>query len=233
MSEAVGGDQRVIYARAGFTGSYRLGTRPAVVVVDLILGFTDPTSRLASDVTGVVRATRRLLDAARTTGAPVFFACLAFEPGLGDAGVWLQKVPSLRSLTIGSRWVDIDPRLDRGADEPVLHKRGASAFAGTPLCSLLAARRVDTVIVAGVTTSGCVRATAVDSMQNGYPTLVPRQCVGDRAEAPHAANLFDIHAKYADVVELPDVISYLQTRALPEAAVRVDPEAALELEGSA
>ena len=105
--------------------------------------------------------------------------------------------------------MEIDPRLDRREDEPVVLKKGASGFFGTNLASILVSQGVDTVILCGATTSGCVRATAIDLLQYGWPTLVPRECVGDRAQAPHDANLFDIQAKYADVVPVEDALAYL------------------------
>jgi nicotinamidase-related amidase len=105
--------------------------------------------------------------------------------------------------------VEIDARLERREDETVVVKKGASAFFGTNLSAILVSQGVDTVVLCGATTSGCVRATAVDLLQNGFPTLVPRECVGDRARAPHDANLFDIQAKYADVVTLEDAIGYV------------------------
>ena len=112
---------------------------------------------------------------------------------------------------IGGPWVEIDPRLGRREDEPLIVKKGPSAFFGTNLASILVSQRVDTVILCGATTSGCVRATAVDLLQYGWPTIVPRECVADRAQAPHEANLFDIQAKYADVVPVEDALAYLES----------------------
>jgi nicotinamidase-related amidase len=139
----------------------------------------------------------------------VIFTTIAYEPHLRDGGAWLEKAPGLAVLQIGSELVDIDPRLPVGPADPVVVKKGASAFFGTNLTGILAAQRVDTVIICGATTSGCVRASAVDSVQSGYPTLVVRDCVGDRAQGPHDANLFDIQAKYADVIGLEEALGYL------------------------
>ena len=160
-------------------------------------------------MTAEVEATRRLLDAAREKGLPVVFTTIGFEPSGKDGGLWLVKAPALVDLELGGRWVDIDPRLERRDDEPVVLKKGASGFFGTNLASILVSQGVDTVILCGATTSGCVRATAIDLLQYGWPTLVPRECVGDRAQAPHDANLFDIQAKYADVVALEDALAYV------------------------
>jgi maleamate amidohydrolase len=158
-----------------------------------------------------VEATRRLLDAGRAKGLTVIFTTIGYEPSLKDGGLWLQKVPSLGDLQIGGRWVEIDPRLEPREDETILLKKGASAFFGTNLPAILVSQGVDSVILCGATTSGCIRATAIDLLQYGYPTLVPRECVADRAQAPHEANLFDINAKYADVVPLDGVLEYVAT----------------------
>ena len=200
-----------VYARAGLGESVTLGSRPAVLVVDFSCGFTDPACPLGSDLTAEVDATRRLLDAARAKGIPVIFTSIGFEPSLKDGGLWLQKVPTLGELQLGGRWVEIDPRLDRRDDEPIVLKKGASGFFGTNLASILVSQGVDTVILCGATTSGCVRATAIDLLQYGWPTLVPRECVGDRAQAPHDANLFDIQAKYADVVPVEEALVYVES----------------------
>ena len=211
---------REVYAKAGLGESVTLGSRPAVLVVDFSCGFTDPDCELGSDLTAQVGATRRLLDVARDRGLPVIFTTIGFEPNLKDGGLWLQKVPSLAALELGSRWVDIDPRLEPRENETIVLKKGASAFFGTNLAAILVSQRVDSVILCGATTSGCIRATAVDLLQYGWPTLVPRECVGDRAQAPHDANLFDIQAKYADVVSVEDAIAYLE-RVADEVAATV------------
>ncbi|HXV58762.1 MAG TPA: isochorismatase family protein [Gaiellaceae bacterium] len=202
---------RQVYERARLGGSVTLGERPAVLVVDFSCGFTDPECALGSDLTAEVEATRRVLDVARERGLPVVFTTIGFESNGKDGALWLQKVPTLGDLELGGRWVDIDPRLGRREDETVVVKKGASGFFGTNLGAILVSQRVDTVVLCGATTSGCIRATAIDLLQNGFPTLVPRECVGDRAEAPHEANLFDIQAKYADVVSVEEALAYLES----------------------
>jgi maleamate amidohydrolase len=203
-------EARRIYAEARLGESVTMGSRPAVLVVDFSCGFTDPECALGSDLSAEVDATKRLLDAARQKGLPVIFTTIGFEPSLKDGGLWLQKVPSLGDLQLGGQWVDIDPRLERRPEETVIVKKGASGFFGTNLASVLIAQGIDSVILCGATTSGCVRATAIDLLQYGFPTLVPRECVGDRAQAPHEANLFDIQAKYADVVPLEEALAYVE-----------------------
>jgi maleamate amidohydrolase len=208
MSDA---EAREVYAKAGLGESVTMGQRPAVLVVDFSCGFTDPESTLGADLTGQVEATKRLLDVARAKGLPVVFTTIGYEASLKDGGLWLQKAPSLGELQVGGRWVEIDPRLEPREDETIVLKKGASGFFGTNLASILISQGVDSVILCGATTSGCIRATAIDLLQYGYPTLVPRECVGDRAQAPHDANLFDINAKYADVVSVEDALAYLET----------------------
>jgi nicotinamidase-related amidase len=199
-----------IYAAARLGHSVTLGRAPAVLVVDYSCGFTDPAATLGSEMTAEIEQTKRVLDTAREAGFPVIFTTIAFDGSHGDGGLWMQKIPSLAELEVGGRWAEIDPRLERSPTETVVVKKGASAFFGTNLASILVSRGIDTVILCGATTSGCIRATAIDLLQYGWPTLVPRECVGDRAQAPHEANLFDIQAKYADVVAVDDAIAYLR-----------------------
>jgi len=208
MSDA---EAREVYARAGLGESVTLGSRPAVLVVDFSCGFTDPECSLGSDLSAEVEATKRLLDAARARGLPVVFTTIGFEANLKDGGLWLQKAPRLGDLQVGGRWVEIDPRLEPREDETIVLKKGASGFFGTNLASILISQQVDSVVLCGATTSGCIRATAIDLLQYGYPTIVPRECVGDRAQAPHEANLFDINAKYADVVSVGEALEYLES----------------------
>jgi maleamate amidohydrolase len=204
-------EAREVYAKARLGQNVTMGTRPAVLVVDFSCGFTDPECTLGADMTEQVEATKRLLDAARAKGLPVVFTTIGYEPSLKDGGLWLQKVPSLGDLQVGGRWVEIDPRLEPREDETIVLKKGASAFFGTNLASILISQGVDSVVLCGATTSGCIRATAIDLLQYGYPTLVPRGCVADRAQAPHEANLFDINAKYADVVSVEEALDYLES----------------------
>jgi nicotinamidase-related amidase len=196
-----------IYERAGFGAAVERGSRPAVLVVDLSRGFTEPRFPTGSELSAEVAAARRVLDAARGAGVPVLFTTIAFDEG--ETTAWLRKAPGLAVLAAGSELVEIDPRLAPGDDEPILVKKGASAFFGTDLVERLRDLGVDTVVICGATTSGCVRASVVDAVQNDFPTLVVREAVGDRAQAPHDANLFDIDQKYGDVVSVDDVVAYL------------------------
>ena len=208
-----------IYAEARLGQTLELGRRPAVLVVDFSRGFTDPASAAGSDLTAEVLATARVLELARGRGVLVIFTTIAFEPSGRDGGLWLKKFPALADLRIGEPCEEIDPRLERRANETVVRKKGASAFFGTNLTAILVSQGIDTIVLCGTTTSGCIRATAIDLMQNGFPAIVPRECVGDRARAPHEANLFDIQAKYADVVSVQEALTYLKTVPAPAVAL--------------
>jgi nicotinamidase-related amidase len=199
------------YDDAAFGASVGLGDRPALLVVDLINAFTDPETDLGSDVTDVLEQTARLLAAFREHDLPRYFTTVAFEESYGDAGRFIEKVPALRELKLGTEAVEVDDRVAPEGDERVVLKKYASAFFGTDLQTELTTNGVDTLVITGVTTSGCVRATAVDSLQHGYRTVVPADAVGDRAEGPHRANLFDIDAKYGDVVATDAVLEHLST----------------------
>lgn len=198
------------YRRAGFSGGFRLGQRPAILVVDFCRGFTDPSCPLGSDASAEIERARRVLDAARSNGSLVVFTTITYDDTARRTSAWLRKVPSLSELAPGSPWVEIDPLLGARPEEPLLAKTGASAFFGTPLASLFVAAGVDSVIVMGATTSGCVRASVVDSVQHGFATFVVPDCCADRAAGPHEANLFDMTAKYADPLTAEEVVGHLK-----------------------
>jgi maleamate amidohydrolase len=196
---------------AGFHGRVGLGSRPALIVVDVNRGFTDPGSPLVCDLDEVVDAIRRLLGEARAAGIPVVFTTVSYAEGdKQTAAAFIDKIPALLTLEAGSRWVEIDPRIAPRDDEPVLNKLFASAFFGTTLSSFLTANGCDSLIVTGASTSGCVRATVVDAIQHGYRAIVPREAVGDRNPDAHAANLYDIDTKYGDVVSVDDLIAQME-----------------------
>lgn len=189
--------------------SQGLGRRPALVLVDVINGFTDPACPLGSEADDVVAACVRLLRAFRERGLPVFYTTVVYtDPA--QARVFRTRLPALDVLEPGSHWVAVDPRVAPAPGEPVIEKRWASGFFGTDLDERLTAAGADSLVVVGLTTSGCVRATAVDGLQHDYPVVVPREAVGDRNAAAHEANLFDLNAKYADVLNLGDVLEHLR-----------------------
>jgi nicotinamidase-related amidase len=208
-----------LYAERGFGRRSGAGARPALVVVDLVNGFTDPASPLWCDADAAVAATARLLEAARAAGAPVAFTTVEYdEAGARVAAAFIAKVPALRTLAPGTPWPRVDDRIAPLPAEPVLAKLFASAFFGTPLAAMLAAHGTDTVVVCGASTSGCVRATVVDALQHGYRVVVPREAVADRATGPHDAALFDIDAKYGDVVPTADAVALLRSDRRPPGA---------------
>ena len=182
-----------------------LGRSPALLVVDMINGFTDPACPLGSNCPEVVAANIELLTAFRDRALPIFFTSVVYHNDQ-QASVFRAKVPALNVLTPGSHWVDIDSRMGRLASEPLVEKQWASAFYGTDLNSQLRALDVDSLVVTGLTTSGCVRASAVDGLQNNYQTVVALEAVGDRNPEAHQANLFDLNAKYADVLSVAEII---------------------------
>jgi maleamate amidohydrolase len=195
-----------------------VGRRPALVVVDLNNGFTDPASPLVCEVDGAVEAVGKLLEAMRHAELPVIYTTVSYGPGdRAAAKAFIDKAPALLTLEAGSHWVEIDERIAPRPEEPVLNKLFASAFFGTPLASLLAAHGCDSVIITGASTSGCVRATAVDALQHGYLPVVPREAVGDRNPAAHEANLYDIDLKYGDVVSLDECLAALEELAAAHA----------------
>jgi maleamate amidohydrolase len=194
----------------GLTRELGFGERPAVLAVDLINAFTDPGLPFGSDLDGVVEQARRVLDQGRSSGLPVLFTTVAYDgPDLEDAGVWAIKVPASATLRAGTPEVEQDGRLGRREGESIIVKKYASSFFGTDLVSRLNALRVDTLVLVGCTTSGCIRATAVDAIQNGFRPIVVREAVGDRDPAAHEQSLRDLQAKYADVVSVDSALAQL------------------------
>jgi maleamate amidohydrolase len=199
------------YRDRGLGGRQAAGVRPCLVIVDLNRGFTDPESPLHCDTDEAVGAIAKLLEAAREAGTPVAFTTLEYdEGGKQVAKAFIAKSPGLLVLAPGTRWPQIDERIAPREGEPVLYKLFASAFYGTPLAAMLASHGCDTVIVTGASTSGCVRATAVDALQHGYRVIVPREAVADRAPGAHEASLTDLDAKYGDVIGVDEVVAILR-----------------------
>lgn len=198
------------FKEKGLGGRIGFGRRPALLVVDMIRGFTDARSPLAGDLDEQLKATQELLGRARCAGVPIIFSTVAYDTDLQEAGKWIQKIPSNSWLVEGSEWVELDDRLERQNNEMLLVKKYASCFFGTDLAARLVSKSIDTLILVGCTTSGCIRATAVDSCSYGFHTIVVEEGVGDRAELPHLASLFDIDNKYGDVVGLAEANTYLE-----------------------
>jgi maleamate amidohydrolase len=199
-----------LYTEKGIGSRVGFGSRPCFLIVDFAKGFTDPSTPVGAPLDAEVEATAAVLAAARAAGVLIVFLTTGYQPDLRDGGRFVEKVPALRCMVLGSRWVEIDDRLRPREGEPVILKKFSSGFLGTNLGSLLTSQGIDTVIIAGCSTSGCVRATAHDACSYGFRTIVARECVGDRAPEPHEANLFDIDAKYGDVVAKDEVIAYFR-----------------------
>ncbi|MBW3604542.1 MAG: isochorismatase family protein [Actinobacteria bacterium] len=197
------------YRAAGFSGRLGFGNRPVVLVVDIVRAYLEPSSPLFAGVEDAVASAARIVATARSADVPVVFTRVEFVPGGADGGMFYRKVPALRVLDAGSPLAEFpdDPRPRDG--EVVVTKQYASAFFGTSLASTLTAMGADTVVIVGLSTSGCVRATAVDAVQHGFAPIVVRDAVGDRDGRPHEANLFDLDAKYADVIGEREAISAL------------------------
>jgi maleamate amidohydrolase len=211
MSRAPG-DLDADYAAAGFGGALPWGERPALVIVDMAMAYFEAGSPLHAGVESTLGPNIALAAAMRARGHPVIFTRVEYAAGLGgrDGGLFYRKVKALACFDAGNPLGDFHPDLRPQAGDMVLTKQYPSAFFGTPLASTLTALRVDTVIVTGLSTSGCVRATALDALCHGFVPIVVEDAVGDRAEAVHRANLFDLQAKYADVVPSARVLEWLR-----------------------
>jgi len=199
------------YANKGLGSRIGWGERPALIVVDMANAFTDPSTGLGSDMSAELAATKKLLDVFRQLSLPVIFMTVAYKPDYSDAATFITKVPALSVLVEGTPMVEIDDRIKPLESEPVVTKKFASAFFGTDVADRLNKLNVDTAVVVGCSTSGCVRATVIDAMQYGFRTIVVEEATADRAEGPHRANLFDMDSKYADVVSLESAIESLNS----------------------
>ena len=197
------------YEKAGFRGTLGFGEKPAVVVVDWCRAYLDEDSPLYAGVEAAFESTVRVVAAARASGVPVLWTRVEYEPGGADGGVFYRKVGALSLFDRGNPMGAFEERLTPHAGDVVVTKQYASGFFGTSLAATLTSMGADTLVVTGVSTSGCVRATALDACQYGFIPIVVRDAVGDRDQAVHDANLFDLQAKYADVVGERDVIEYL------------------------
>jgi maleamate amidohydrolase len=200
-----------VYSRQGFGQPLGFGRRPALLIIDFVNGFLDPEHFGGGNIAEAARNTVPLLAAARAAGVPVVFTRIVYAEDGSNAGVWCEKAPRLKGLTESSSASHVIGDLEPRAGEYVIRKTQASAFFGTDLAAYLVYRGVDTLLIAGCTTSGCVRASVVDAISHNLRPIVVADCVGDRAEGPHQANLFDIGQKYADLIDAGEAIARLRT----------------------
>jgi maleamate amidohydrolase len=189
-----------VYSRQTFGRALGFGKRPALLIVDFVNGFLDPEQFGGGNIADAARMTIPLLAAARTAGLPIVFTRIVYAEDGSNAGIWCEKVPRLKILTESSSASQVISELEPGPGEYVIRKTQASAFFGTDLAAYLVYKGVDTLFIAGCTTSGCVRASVVDAISYNFRPIVVENCVGDRAQGPHEANLFDIGQKYADLM---------------------------------
>ena len=201
------------YSKAGYHAAQTRGSRPALVLVDFAHAYFDPEAPLYGGE-GCVAARDhaiKLADAARRTGIPVIFTEVKYQPGGDDGGAFYAKVPALSCFDAGTDTQKLVDGLDVGPNDLMITKQYPSAFFGTSLAATLQFMKIDTLNIGGLTTSGCVRATCIDSISSGFVTLIAEEACGDRAAGPHEANLFDMSAKYADLISTDDAIAYINT----------------------
>lgn len=206
MNDTLSDNYRGVWGqRLGF------GRRPALLAIDFMQAYTTEGAPLfAPGVVSAVEESRELLACARRTGIPVIHTHIRYHAGhFADGGLWVKKAPVMKDMVAGNPLAAFCPPVAPLADEVVLSKQYASAFFGTALAPLLVAQGIDTLLMIGCSTSGCIRASAVDAVQHGFRAMVVRECVGDRHPGPHEANLFDIDSKYGDVVHKRETLDYL------------------------
>lgn len=195
--------------KGAFDGHLPFGKKPALLIVDFVVAYLDPASPLYAGVEDALASNERLLAAARAAGIPVLFTNVEYSPGGADGGVFYRKVPALKLFERGSPMGAFPESLQPQDGELVITKQYASSFFGTTLASTLTAMGVDTLLITGLSTSGCVRATALDACQHGFLPFVVREACGDRHPGPHEANLFDLQAKYAEVISEIEAITHI------------------------
>lgn len=200
-----------------FDGHLRFGKRPALLIVDFVMAYLDRNSPLYAGAESALESIERLLAAARASGVPVIFTNVVYQPGGADGGLFYKKIPALKAFDAGSPLGDFPPTLSPEVGELVISKQFASAFFGTKLAAELRDQNIDTLLITGMSTSGCVRATALDALQNGFAPFVVRDACGDRHPAPHESNLFDLQAKYAEVIGESDALELMAKEAEKDA----------------
>ena len=199
------------YLTQGMAGQMSFGKRPAMLVIDFQKGLTDAKRPAGCNFDLEINNTMLLLDKARATDIPIFFFVIGYEQPAVEGGLLVKKLPVLADFIIGSDHTELDPRFKPRPQEHLIIKKYFSCFHGTPLAAILTFLQVDTLLITGCITSGCVRATATDALQYGYLPVIPRECVGDRKPIPHKVNLMDMQARLGEVVSLKQVLDYLDS----------------------
>ncbi len=193
-----------------FDGHLPFGKSPALLIVDFVMAYLDKSSPLYAGVEDALASNERLLSSARAAGVPVIFTNVEYEPGGADGRIFYRKVPALKLFERGSVLGAFPPSLKPRDGELVITKKYASSFFETDLAATLAAKGIDTLLITGLSTSGCVRATALDACQHGFLPFVVREACGDRHPAPHEASLFDLQAKYAEVIGETEALAFIR-----------------------
>lgn len=211
-----GGQRRYVYneikhayEKWGQFGKIGFGKKPCIIVRDLIRYFTDPTSKAGYDMDVVVEQTKVLLNFAAKMKIPLVFAVTIYDPDNNISNLWARKIETNLLLKQGSVWIEVDPRINHFEFNKVIYSPYISPFFKSDLSDWLSEQEIDTVIITGNSTSGCVKVTAIDSLQNGFHTIIPKEAVGDRSITEHQMALLQLDVKYADVLSLPEVLAYL------------------------
>lgn len=192
-----------------FDGHLVFGAHPALLIVDFVMAYLDKASPLYASAEDALASNARLLAKARSAAIPVIFTNVIYQPDGADGGLFYKKIPALSVFVKGSPLGAFPPSLTPNSDEAIISKQFASAFFGTSLASILRSINIDTLIITGMSTSGCVRATALDALQHGFAPFVVRDACGDRHQMPHEASLFDLQAKYAEVISEHEAVNFM------------------------
>ena len=193
-----------------FDTHLEFGKNPALILIDFVEAYFDPESPLYADISEALNSAIRLRGAARTSGIPVIYTNVVYHPSMVNAGRFYEKTKPLDVFKQGSKWGDWPKGFEPAPDELVISKQYPSAFFGTSLAATLTTLGIDCVVLGGLSTSGCVRASCVDACSNGFTTFVVKEACGDRHPAPHEANLFDMQAKYAEVISEAEALKHIK-----------------------
>lgn len=199
-----------LYSKAGFSGNLGLGKKPVLLIRDLTMAFTTEHSQLAIQLKNQIRVTAKLIDEAAKSKIPIIFSKTIYDPTNKTSELWSRKFPNIQLLDTNSRWTDIHPELSDKPYDLIYENVYVSDLYKSPIESFLEEREIDTLILAGASISGSIRATVIDALQRDYHVVIPREAVGDRTNAIETFTLMDLNARYADVVHFGDIITYFK-----------------------